>query len=248
MRTARLVAIALLLPAALFAQDYERFLLPVTPSTVFCGYDSRYETKLFLFNDSSIRVSPVCFSANCEPIDSGKGRVVEGPAIAVPLPSYMYVPKAAADGISAKLLVESSHRAGADRFFTEIPVVRESDFRDQVELLGVRVDPEYRQTLRIFGRDIDAGTTVHMYIYEINSGALVHEHRHAMYTYPIDEFAELSSAPSFSMECNLRELDQHLVGLQYRIVLVPEQRPAKIWAFISVTSNKTQHFYNILPR
>lgn len=246
MRIVRLALFALLLPAVVFAQDYERFLLPVTPSTVFCGYESRYITRLFLFNNSDAPMSTVCFSANCEPVEARKGRIVEGPPIAVPLPSWMYVSKAAAAGVTAKLLVESNHRAGEDRFYTEIPVVRESDFRDEIELLGVRVDPDFRQTLRIFGRDIDAGTTVFMHIYEISSGRMVHHHRHTMYRYPIDEFSELSSGPAFSMECNLRELDRHLVGQQYKIVLVPE-KAAKIWGFISVTNNKTQHFYNILP-
>ncbi len=246
MRIVHLALAALLFPAAVLAQDYERFLLPVTPSTVFCGYESRYVTRLMLFNNSDSPMSTVCFSANCEPVEAGRGRIVEGPPISVPLPSYMYVSKAAAASVSAKLLVESSHRAGADRFFTEIPVVRESDFRDQIELLGVRVDADFRQTLRIFGRDSDAGTTVHMYIYDITTGRLVHEHRHTMYTYPIDEFSELSSGPAFTMECNLHELDHGLAGAQYRIMLVPET-PAKIWGFISVTSNTTQHFFNILP-
>jgi hypothetical protein len=158
----------------------------------------------------------------------------------------MYIPSDSASRATAKLLVESSHSAGAERFYTEIPVVRESDFRDRIELLGVRVDPDFRQTLRIFGRDVDAGTKVFMEIYDIASGRMVHVHQHVMFQYPIDEFSEFSSGPSFSMECNLRELDRGLVGSQYRIVLVPE-KPAKIWGFISVTNNHTQHFYTILP-
>ena len=246
MRFVRLALMALLLPAAVLAQEYDRYLLPVTPSTVYCGYESRYITRLYMYNNSAVKMSPVCFSANCEPLEARRGQIVEGPQIMVPLPSWMYVPKDASPNVTAKLLVESSHNGGDDRFYTEIPVVRESDFRDQIELLGVRVDPEFRQTLRIFGRDIDAGTTVHMEIYDINTGRVVHVHRHTMYQYPIDEFSELSSGPSFSMECNLRELDRGLVGQQYRIVLVPD-RAAKIWGFISVTNNKTQHFYNILP-
>lgn len=246
MRSATGFLIALLMPLSAFGEEYERLLLPVTPSTVYCGYESRYVTRLILFNGSRERLSALCFNADCEPVEAGRGRVVEGSPIRVPLPSYIYLSKDAASGVTAKLLVESSHRAGADRFYTEIPVVRESSFRDEIELLGVRVEPDFRQTLRIFGRTVDAGTTVHMYIYEIGSGRLVHEHRHTMYTYPLDEFSELESGPAFTMECNLHELDHELAGQQYRIRLVPET-PAKIWGFISVTNNATQHFYNVLP-
>jgi hypothetical protein len=244
----RKLALAFLFfPVVALADEYERFLLPVTPSTVFCGYNSRYETRLLMFNDSDARVAPVCFGADCDPLEARSGRIVEGPPVLVPLPSFIYFPKGTARGVSAKLEVESSHGGGTDRFFTEIPIVAESDLRERIELLGVRVDGDYRQTLRIFGREEDAGTTVHMYIYDIRTGQLAHEHRHTMYVYPVDANAALSSSPSFSMECNLHELDHALEGSQFRIVLVPEERPAKIWAFISVTNNETQHFYNVLP-
>lgn len=63
MHIVRLALVALLLPAAVLAHDYERFLLPVTPSTVFCGYQSRYVTRLMLFNNSDSPMSTVCFSA-----------------------------------------------------------------------------------------------------------------------------------------------------------------------------------------
>ena len=241
----RLALVFLFVPCVALAQEYDRFLLPVTPSTVSCAYNSRYDTRLLLFNDSGSRIAPLCFAVSCDPVEAGKGRVVEGPYLPVPLPSFMYVPKG--KGLSAKLEVESSHTDGTDRFFTEIPVVGESEFRDRIELLGVRVDGAFRQTLRIFGREEDAGTTVHMYIYDVRTGALVHEHRHTMYVYPVSPSSEIASSPSFSMECNLHELDHALSGQQFRIVLVPEDRPAKIWAFISVTNNTTQHFYNVLP-
>jgi hypothetical protein len=248
MRAARIGMFLVVFALPIFAQEYERFLLPVSPAVNYCGYDSQYETRLLLFNDSDAAVAPVCFAADCTPIDGRRGRTVTGGPAMVPLPSYLYVPKDAADHVSATLVVESRQRGGADTFFTEVPVIRESDFRDRIELLGIRTDEGYRQTMRIFGRDSDAGSSVRVMIYDLDTGELLYEMPHTLYVFPIDPSARMSSSPSFSMECNLTDISRRLRGRQLRLVLVPEEGHPKIWAFVSVTSNETQHFYNVLPR
>jgi hypothetical protein len=53
------------------------------------------------------------------------------------------------------LVVESGVRDREDgHAFTELPIARTSDFReDKLTLVGVRMDPGYRQAIRIFGLD-----------------------------------------------------------------------------------------------
>jgi hypothetical protein len=248
MRIARLSWFVLLLALPAAAQEYERFLLPVSPAVNYCGYDSQYETRLLLFNDSDAKVSALCFAADCAPVEARRGRTITGGPAMVPLPSYLYVPRESADHVSASLLVESRQRGGADTFYSEIPVIPESDFRDRIELLGIRTDENYRQTLRIYGRDSDAGNSVRVMIYDLDTGELLYHAPHTLYVFPIDPSARLSSSPAFSMECNLTDLSRWLRGRQLRIVIVPEEGQSKIWAFVSVTNNDTQHFYNVLPK
>lgn len=53
--------------------------------------------------------------------------------------------------------------------------------------------------------------------------------------------------PSFGMECNMSD---HVPaeGQKVRIELEPVTPGLKYWAFLSITNNKTQHFYTVLPR
>jgi hypothetical protein len=57
----------------------------------------------------------------------------------------------------------------------------------------------------------------------------------------------LALRPSFSMECDLSS-DIPANGRHVRIEIEPLSEGLKFWAFVSVTNNKTQHFYTVVPR
>lgn len=229
------------------AQDLERWMLPITPSTVHCGYESHYRTTLVTQNTGESMLTPHCFGFGCSPILSRQGVAMAGPEVSVPLPSYIYLPADDTASFRAKLLVESSHKGGEDRFYTEIPIVRESEFRTSVELIGIRTDADYRQTLRIYGRDTDAGKTIRVDIYDFDTGELLLQPRHVLYTVPVGGHSDLSSVPSFTMECDLTKVSALLRGRTLRLVITSESGDAGLWAFASITSNESQHFYTVLP-
>lgn len=240
-----LAALLLLAAVPLLAQDYEQVMLPISPSVVMCGYHSRYDTRLLVFNDSDRMLDRVCTDdAACRPIAAKAGLEIAGPdAGGLPLPSFVYVPK----GLRMSLLVESSDlRKPDERAYTEVPVVRASDFRSGKMQFIVRMDPGFRQTVRIFGLDGHAYAQLMMRVYSLDGAELLHSCIHELWPSGAWANAEgLQASPSFGMECDMSD---HVPanGQQVRIELEP-MTEGKYWAFLSITNNKTQNFYTVLP-
>ena len=249
----RIAALALLLCALalpIFAQEMEQILSPVAPSVVMCAYNSRYETHLVTYNQNARKVKTVCASDGCGEIGPAAGREIAGNASSVPLPTFLYMPKADANGLRMSLIVESGDRDNQeDRSFAELPIVHASDFVDKkMSFVGVRMDPGFRQTVRIFGLDGTTYGEVQVRVYDLATEELVYDEE--MWLWPLsDERNEqgLALRPSFSMECDLSS-DIPATGRHVRIEIEPLSEGLKFWAFVSVTNNRTQHFYTIVPR
>lgn len=236
-----LLALLIALPAA--AADVEQLLLPVSPSIVHCGYDSRYETRLVAFNDDATRAGRVCSGGACRALEPMQQAEFTGEfAGGTPYPSWVYLPKEVADSMGLSLVVESSNLLRPEeRSYTEIPVVRARDFRaGKMQFIGVRMDPDFRQTVRIYGLDGNQYAHLMMRVYDFATAELLHECPHMLS--PIGE-----GRPSFGMECDMSE---HLPadGRKVRIELEPITEGLKYWAFLSITNNVTQHFYTVMPR
>lgn len=253
----RLVVAALLcaaaLPLAAQEQEIEQILLPVGPSVVMCARNSRYETRLIVYNQNERAVKPLCAGDACGgTIGAAAGQEIAGTTSMVPLPTFLYLPKGEADRLRMSLVVESGDRDHPeDHSFAELPIVRASDFRDsKMTFVGVRMDPGFRQTLRIFGLDGNAFGQVMVRAYDLATEELIYEEPH--WLWPLsDEKTDSGKSlrPSFTMECDLSaELPHLLNGQHVRIELEPLTEGTKFWAFVSVTNNKTQHFYTVTPR
>ncbi|HYH07984.1 MAG TPA: hypothetical protein VEK11_13075 [Thermoanaerobaculia bacterium] len=248
-------AIVLALPLAAANDqevEYEQLLLTVAPSIVHCARDSRYETRLIAYNgDESART--LCPAGRCMAVEPNTGAEFTGDyAGGVPLPVFMYVPKEEAARMRFSLMVESSElNHPEDRAYTELPIVRASDFREgKMQFIGVRLDEDFRQTVRTYG--LDGRQTGHliMRVYSLKTGELEHSCLH--YVGPLSETPELTAdgrqlRPSFGMECNMAD-HVHAHGQKVRIELESLTPGLKYWAFLSITNNKTQHFYTVLPQ
>lgn len=239
---------ALALPT--FAQEMEQVLLTVAPSVVMCAYNSRYETHLVVYNQNARKVKAACADDGCGDIGPTAGREIAGNASSVPLPTFLYVPKADANGLRMSLMVESGDRDNlADRSFAELPIAHASDFVDRkMSFVGVRMDPGFRQTVRIYGLDGTTFGKVQVRAYDLVTEELVYDE--PMWLWPLsDERNDQGQAlrPSFSMECDLSS-DLPANGHQIRLEIEPLSEGLKFWAFVSVTNNRTQHFYTIIPR
>ncbi len=249
MKRSALVLFVLVLALPIAAAEYEKLLLPVAPSVVFCGYHSKFDTRLVAFNGHDRPVDKFCSDDMCQGLAPSTGTVLVGQHVPVPNPSFIYVPKEDAKNLSMMLIAESSETTRPEeRSYTELPVVRESDFRsDRIQIVGVRMDPDFRKTLRIYGLDGSQWIAVRVRVYDLTSAQPKYEHEYALGPIAGKNAAGLDAAPSFNMECDLSDYVPSY-GTPVRVEVEPLTPGAKIWAFVSVTNNVTQHFYTVLPR
>jgi hypothetical protein len=236
MKVARLTIGALILALPLVASELETIMLPIQPSVVLCGYHSQFETTLLVYNDD-VRLSE---SFGLAP---KTGAILSGEIDLVPLPKLLRLPAPEAARMQMSLLVESIDRDRPEvRSYSEIPVVRERDWKSEpIQIAGVRIDEGFRQTLRIYAAD-ERPVEVAVRVYPLGS------------SYPLDYqdawryllWSHEPDSPAFNMECNLHDLYES--GQQVRVEITPLTEGARIWAFVSVTNNVTQDFYTVLPR
>jgi len=244
-------ALVLLAALPLLASDVEQYLLPVSPSVVHCGYESRYETRLLAFNESANAADVLCAPEGCADVRPlSTIELTGGYAGGTPLPAYLYLPKESAERLRMSLVVESAERSRLDeRSYTELPIVRARDFTSKkMQFVGVRIDEGFRQTVRIYGLDGQKHGQLMMRVYPMDSAELLHSCLHDVW--PITNEKTVSGndlRPAFGMECDMSE---HLEvrNQKVRIELEPVTEGLEYWAFISVTNNKTQHFYTVLGR
>ncbi|HEV7766750.1 MAG TPA: hypothetical protein VGQ76_17245 [Thermoanaerobaculia bacterium] len=236
-------------PAANY--EYEQLMLPVAPSLVFCGYESRYETRLVAYNDAESQASRICENDRCHDVQAKSGREITNvDSAGTPLPVFLYVEKETAAKMRMSLNVEASTKDKLDeRGFIELPIVRASDFTEgKLQLVGLRMDPGFRQTVRMFGLNGEMSGYVMMRVYSLMSNELLFEW--PFYVGPLS--SEKTSdgkqlRPAFGMECDMSAYLKSY-GQKVRIDLESMTPGMKYWAFISVTNNKTQHFYTVLPK
>lgn len=247
MKRALLLTFVLALPLA--AAEYEKLLLPVAPSVVYCGYHSKYDTRLVAFNGAAAGIDRFCTDEICGALPASTGTVVQGEHVPIPKPSFIYVPKQVAANMQMSLIVESSDTLRPEeRSYTELPVVRESDFREgKIQIVGVRMDDGFRKTLRIYGLDGATPALVRVRVYALRSTTPAYEHDYWLLPQDGANSAGLDAAPTFNMECDLTAYVDNY-GAPVRVELESLTPGAKIWGFVSVTNNVTQHFYTVVPR
>lgn len=242
---------ALIVALPLLAADVEQFLLPVAPSVTHCGYESRYETRLLAFNENAEGADRFCTEGRCAEVAPLAAVDIGGEfAGGTPLPAYVYMPKASAARMRMSLVVESSERSRVDeRSYTELPVVSTRDFTTKkMQFVGVRVDEGFRQTVRMYGLDGRKSGQVMMRVYPFDSNELLHACVHDIHPITSEQTEEgRDLRPAFGMEC---DMSVHIPtrGQKVRIELEPITPDFHYWAFISITNNKTQHFYTVLGR
>lgn len=246
-----LAAAVSLLAISLSAAEYEKYLLPISPSVVFCGHHSRYETTLVAYNGNVARGARLCTGTACDEILPQRAQEFRGGfAGGLPLPAFVYLPKASAESLNLSLQVESSERSRpAERSFTDLPVIRADQFTTApMQFIGVRVDPGFRQTVRIYGLDASRSAKFMMRVYSLDSNELLHNCEHDIHPISAETTVEgLPLRPAFGMECNMSD---HLEadGKKVRIELESLTPGIAYWAFISIANNQTQAFYTVFGR
>jgi|SRR5687768_1567743 len=250
-----------------FDETYERFLLPVFVGQTPGAFGSRFATSLSIWNKSLTDTLMVWGLEEhcgvlviCPPPDYSQPVLVKAYGAEAPfrepmiIPNgnpgrFAYVRKAQADLFAITLRAYDDSRR-SENYGTQMPVVRERDFTDErIVLPDVPMNPPYRNTLRIYsteptrvlvwfaGPEIIGSPTI------VPPGGQEVELRAGM-----NEFD-----PAYAQ---FSKFERHPHNLA--VVVEPIAPPclacnpplpaAKIWAFITVTNNDTQHITTIFPQ
>ncbi|HYR30163.1 MAG TPA: IPT/TIG domain-containing protein, partial [Thermoanaerobaculia bacterium] len=150
---------------------FERVLLPILTLPTPGQFGSSFETSLLLSNEAQFvrayiygLIPPCRGISGCIVFDPHEHPVELKPQEQSDFfetdgtpGRFIYVAKPVAPTLAANLRVFDASR-GANNFGTEIPLVRKSEFRTRIGLLGVPRDPRFRNTLRIYAASPIAAT------------------------------------------------------------------------------------------
>jgi hypothetical protein len=257
--------LALLTAAVASAQPagFEKVLFPtVIPSTAHVGgaLDSQWVTDIAVLNRADVEVpiagAYICFGCRTA---HGLRPGVTYDLVPVPPPgnlggTFLFIDSRYVDQVHFGLRVRDISR-GADNFGSEVPIVREKEFRaDGVSLLSVPKQPNARVTLRVYGFDPNVAGDVIVRVYQQRPGLLVNlisdmpsDSLIAERTYPVAYIpADQAEAANFPRYAQISDLPLPTTGFA-RIDVVPVTPGMRIWAFATVTNNDTQQVTVISP-
>lgn len=253
------------------ALGYERLLIPVVAPFGVGGVNgSLWYTQFAARNDAprSVQIfQDECafFCLACGPVIECTGGTATSPHAAftgLVLPydpragAFLYVERPYADSVSFNLRLQelSRLREGAG---TEIPVVREREFRTSTtQLLNVPMRSNFRQQLRIFGVSSPSGEgRVTVRIFAMNGveplattdlSLLVGER--SRLRNPDD--TPRPSNPAYAELANIGDVFRGaLAGVdQVRMEIEPVTPGLVFWPMISVTNNETQQVTLVTPQ
>jgi hypothetical protein len=165
--------------------------------------------------------------------------------------AFVFVDSRYVDKVSFDLRVRDVSR-GAESFGSEVPVVREREFREEgVSLLGVPSASNLRLTLRVYGLDPAPGS-VKVLVYEERTREIINidsqpaaDTLFAQRTYSLnfDTVAGSHVDPAYAQ---ISDLPMPATPLA-RIDVIPQTVGTRIWAFVSATNNDTQQVTVISP-
>ncbi len=139
--------------------------------------------------------------------------------------TFIFVPRALADNVSANVRVHDTTRDG-ESWGAEVPVVPETQFRRSVILLAVPADARYRTLLRVYGyAGHDTNATV---------------------TFRNDATGELLGTRALTMQSGYAQLPIDVTSAS-RLRLQVTADSSLIWTFVSITNNVTQQVTTITP-
>lgn len=255
-RSIRLFSLAVLLMASSLAaqESYTTFLLPVSPSSVTGQDGAEWLTELTLSNNASDPISLFCFVGTCPAIQGRTALRSPAPAREAVVPGLFYVPDSQARRLSAALRSRNQTLDSTERnFVTEIPVVREEEFRSSIiELLAVPVEPNYRHQLRVYDAAAGENRRVRVRVYGVTNGSpaadpvvdttlTLHTSRGSASPYAMPDEPSWVAFPNFSDLPGVR-------GFQEVNIRIEALEPSmQLWAFATATSNATQRFAVYTP-
>ena len=158
-----------------------------------------------------------------------------------------YPPKAQADDIAYAARI-TDHSRIADTLGTEVPVVRERDFRTtSIVLPDVPINSRYRVAMRFYDPDQRDGGQVRMRV--TRGGETVEALVTLRYTIVNVQPEPFPNRPAFAFIGDLAAMFPTLAGAdRVNIELTPLTQGMRFWAFASITNNETQQVTTATPQ
>lgn len=255
------IVLAIAATQAVAAGGYVRVLLPVYIAQPTAGaYGSLWVSQFALRNASADRQYTI--ETICAPDEGCAGDVTTDENVApqqtkVSLPSRYRLPKNPVAGATVWLLTTDAVPNDDDLAYnlrvvdlsrsataagTEIPVVREREFRDgTVHLLNVPADPRFRLALRVFEMNL-AHADFAVRIIDATTNAVLAV---VPMTTSTDGAEPRGFTPGFA------ELNQFVGGGQLtpvRVEIAPLTPGVAFWAYVSITNNDSQQITLVTPQ
>ena len=232
----------------------DRLLIPVAMRPTTGAFGSFWETSFWVLNPNSFPVDndlPIaCFVEPC-----GTPRLLPGQMRFVDFgepadnPGFVAHVQQPSDNVWFNLRTIDTSRQ-ADTFGTQIPVVPERAFYQRsFYLVDVPTASRFRVMLRLY--DIDARSDANVQIRAISLTGSVYGLAHVR----LDPSPSTSNYPSNKPSyLHIQYLPSLIPGIPtsgtpslYNLEITPESPGLKIWGFITVTHNDTQHVTTIVP-
>lgn len=241
--------------------QFAQVLLPLLLNRFAGAYGSLWETELWIRNRGleNLQVAPwPCETEVCPAVfPLTKTLAPEESIRNIPpfsrTPSgvpgrILYVSRSRIDDFSFQLRLADVSR-GALSWGTEIPVIREADFRrNSVELLGVPIDANFRSSLRIYEMSPLFSSTFRLTFFEqqtgVSAGPLLTMQVNAVAL----ETAEFRLEPGYAQILDLSTVLTQSRASQIRIRIDPLTLGSRYWAFVAVTNNTTQQVTTLTPQ
>lgn len=233
-------------------EGFDRVLVPLLTGPVNGAFGSRFITELRLANSSNTQPTyffgllPICRISACIFVDPLRDAYFVQPGGVYGPPEsfehagqpgqFLFIPKSA-PRIDMNLRVYDETRS-AFNFGTEIPLVYDRELTTEpVKLLGVPLDPRFRNTLRIYAT---AETTVSVAFADtVHLLTLQPPDTPWPRLYPA--YAQFSDFPTGAGTIDVTITPSTVIPP------MPGLEPPRVWAFISVTNNDTQLITTITP-
>jgi hypothetical protein len=233
----------------------ERVLLPILTPPVHGAFGSEFHTELRIANDSenvvfllgldSRRCSPICLPTLFPlTLDPNEEVGPEDITLSGSPGRFVFIDADQVSSVAMNLRVHDVTRDGLN-YGTEIPIVRESDFKtNRITFVGVPTDARFRNTLRIYGESpIDVLVTV-------GDLAPVRVRLTGGFTFPggidLSDFFKPAYAAFSSFPTGIAPVRVTVEADPDFVSLLPIEVP--LWAFITVTNNDTQVISTITPQ
>jgi len=230
----------------------EKMLIPVAVENAPGAFGALWNSDFWIQNESDGPVDVIqnlCYlqadprGCSIPPkVPVHRSPLVPGSSSSVPA-RLLFVPNARGKDVLFSLRVRDLTR-GMLSGGTELPIVREKDFRTSpIRLINVPMESNFRATLRIYDVDVHETVEFRVTVLPFSDGVVPAVVDQRIVRIVRSHFDDSPFVPGYVQIDDLMPL-----GARVSILIEPLTPRLRFWTFVSVTNNTTQEITTILPQ